>query len=273
MKLREGLAHPFQWLGSRPRFASLSALVAACLVVRPWGDFPLNDDWQYAVVAKRFSEQRELVIDVPVAPSLVGQALLSFPVLRLAGFSHVAARALTLSLAALLLIAIDQVLRAAKTQEQVRAFFLVTLALSPFYFYLANTFMTEIYGLLPAMAAAEVWLRDRERGPSLSWPAVLGASALCGFAYWTRQFSALVLPALVFATAISLLVEHGLGKKSWRAVPQLFASLMVLAGCVWAHSAWAQATQNARPEQQSFAQIFAFDADLWKMQPGIFLLY
>ena len=48
-------------------------MITLAIVVGPWGDYPLNDDWQYARPLKTLAETGRLHIDVPVAPSLVGQ--------------------------------------------------------------------------------------------------------------------------------------------------------------------------------------------------------
>ena len=55
---------------------SAFVFLVAC-VVGPWGNYPINDDWQYAHVAKQLAQTGRLTVDVPIAPALVGQVVLS----------------------------------------------------------------------------------------------------------------------------------------------------------------------------------------------------
>ena len=54
-------------------------LFTAAWLVSPWGNYPVNDDWQYARIVKRLAESGRFVIDVDIAPSLVGQVWLTAP--------------------------------------------------------------------------------------------------------------------------------------------------------------------------------------------------
>src|SRR5437868_10109144 len=87
---------------------ALFAVVVVC--VWPWGDFPLNDDWQYAWIAKRFAETGRYVVDVPIAPTLVGQSLIVAPLIRLLGFSHTLLRLVTLTLSGVSLVVLGRIL-------------------------------------------------------------------------------------------------------------------------------------------------------------------
>jgi hypothetical protein len=69
-----------------PIIWALLAYVAAILLIAPWGDFPLNDDWQYAHLAKKLVETGRYRVDVPIAPSTVGQSLLAAPFIKVFGF-------------------------------------------------------------------------------------------------------------------------------------------------------------------------------------------
>ena len=72
------------------------AIFGVCLVaIRPWGNYPLNDDWQYARASKMFAESGKIRIDTPVAPALVGQILLAYPIIRVLGMNHAFLRLLT----------------------------------------------------------------------------------------------------------------------------------------------------------------------------------
>ena len=67
--------------GERIRDWIISPLMPLCIVIvgvvlsRPWGEFPVNDDWQYAHIARTFADTGQIVIDRPIAPALVVQTI------------------------------------------------------------------------------------------------------------------------------------------------------------------------------------------------------
>src|SRR5437016_4307414 len=87
----------------RPMYLVAALCIAVVCCVWPWGNYPLNDDWQYAWIAKRFAETGRFVVDVPIAPTLVGQSVIAAPFIRLFGFSHTLLRGITLGLSGLCL--------------------------------------------------------------------------------------------------------------------------------------------------------------------------
>src|SRR5215475_10976604 len=87
------------------------AMFGVCLAaIRPWGNYPLNDDWQYARASKKFAETGKIRIDTPIAPALVGQMLIAYPVIRTFGMNHALLRAVTWGMAAIALFCIDRIL-------------------------------------------------------------------------------------------------------------------------------------------------------------------
>ena len=132
-----------------------------CLLTCPFGDFPLNDDWQYARLAQRFAQTGQYVVDVPIAPSVVGQSLLSYPIIKLLGFSHTALRGLTVFVSCSCIYALYLLFVEARVSRRISMLGLVCLVLSPMYAYLSLTYMTEIYGLVWGLWAAVIWIRNR----------------------------------------------------------------------------------------------------------------
>src|ERR1041385_102384 len=90
-----------------PCALTILALIAAWIVVRPWGDYALNDDWTYAHMAKHFAASGKLEIDVPLAPNGLGQAFVGGIAVKLFGFSHTVLRVLTMGVACVGLWAVD----------------------------------------------------------------------------------------------------------------------------------------------------------------------
>ena len=175
---------------------ALGIFGACLLAIQPWGNYPLNDDWQYARASRLFVETGQIRIDTPIAPALVGQMLMAYPVIRLFGMNHAFLRALTWAMAAIALFGVDRLLVIAGVTWRRRLFALVLLIVNPLFLYFSNTFMTELYGFTPALLAAVVYFESRRRGAiGLSW--WIAVAVLSIFAFWTRQFAASVFPAIV----------------------------------------------------------------------------
>ena len=253
-------------LRRRPWLLSFALFAAAALLAAPWGNFPVNDDWQYARTAKHFAETGHFVIDTEVAPALFGQSLLAFPVIRLFGFSHLALRLLTLLLGLLLLWCTDALLAAASATARARLCAGATLALNPLAFYLHTTFMTEAYGLAPTLVAAVLWLRCRRT----AWLALL-VGALCAFGFWTRQYSVVALPALAVA---SLVRGHREGRPFRETVLELLPALAAGGALAAAWFPWVHWTGNYRPEFASpLSQLTRFSPQVWLLMGGIAAVY
>jgi len=261
----------------QPWRVAVLVFIAAAALCRPWGNYPLNDDWQYARTAKTFAATGRIVVDTPVAPALVGQTLLAAPILRLFGFSHTALRLLTLGLAALGLWCVDRLLRHAGSRAGVRLAALVVLAFNPLFFYLGATFMNEIYGHVPALLAAVLWFAGRRRarpdGPAVGAGAALLAGALMGAAFWTRQSGVVWFAALAVSALLPIVLE-----KEWhrlrRSLPPLFAGAALCGLMVALYFPWTRATGNVRPQfTVPLAALATFDGRAWVTQTIVFVAY
>ncbi len=226
------------WIAS-PGIPIVLALIGIA-IVRPWGNFPINDDWQYAHIADTFAKTGEIHIDRPIAPALVVQTILGGTLLRITGTSHVALRALTLVLSMLGLVLIDLLLRHATIGRWRRCLVLMLVAFNPVGFVCSLSFMTEIYGTVPALAAAVIWLRAKD-GEAPTLLRALLATSFAALAYLTRQFSGLILPALVGASLLGLWLR---GERRLRQfVPHAAGLLFFVAVCA-VHWLWNKASQN-----------------------------
>lgn len=88
----------------------LALFAVLILVVRPWGDYPLNDDWIYARILKRFTETGKFVLDHDTGAAFLGQGLIASLMVRIFGFSHTHLRLLTMAFSGLLLFVIWRLL-------------------------------------------------------------------------------------------------------------------------------------------------------------------
>jgi hypothetical protein len=251
-----------------PFMCAIVFLLALVACIGPWSELPLNDDWQYAHFAKSFAERGSFAVDVPVAPSVVGQSLIAWPVIRILGFSHLALRLLTLVLSGLILLEVDYLLALGAVAAGVRFVALCTLVANPLFLHLSTTFMTENYGYFVALLAACIWFRGR-RSDSASLGVV--AAAVAGLSFWIRQFSALVFPALILAEWI----VDGARLKSGRAIALRRApAILVWVAIVALYFPWARATGNFTSQfSQPLAQILKPDLGAIFLESGVYLFY
>ncbi|MDX2008624.1 MAG: hypothetical protein SFW67_00455 [Myxococcaceae bacterium] len=263
----------------RPWLTTTVLVALSWLVVGPWGDYSLNDDWTYAHLAKRIAATNEVKIDVPIAPNAVGQALLGAGWVKLFGFNHMHLRLLTFLLSTLGLWTLDRLLSVATRDSRVRLAASLLLAFNPIYYYSTASFMNELYGWIPPLLGAALYLWDRHRVDALGaeravtpWvPPVAGL--IIGLGFWTRQFGVLVFPALLGATLVSLAVARR-WKAMVRTLPWAILGLVLLGGAIWAYFEWAKATGNYRPEfAVRITNLARIDANNWVMQSGSVLVY
>jgi hypothetical protein len=243
--------------------------VVVILIVRPWGDFPLNDDWQYARVTKALAETGRFQLDVKIAPSLVAQAYLAAPFVRLFGFSHTLLRLLTMALALVLLRAIDRILTFGGASRPVRLLGSTLLIVNPIFLNVALSFMTEIWGYVLALSAAWIWFAERTRRgdrvgePIVSWRTGMLVALLVGASFWVRQFCVAVFLPLWLASVLARLLRC-----DWRSVvrslPAAVTSCSCFAGLVFGYFYWARASGNYRPEFHSRLEaVWRFDSRVW----------
>jgi hypothetical protein len=231
----------------------------------------------YSRVLAKWLESGIFAIDTPIAPSLVGQSVMAWPVARLFGFSYLTLRLYTLALAALGLWAIDRILRIADVPASLRLAALLTLGMNPLYFYFGASYMTELYGYVPALIGAVLWLGERRRCGDAGtvarpWLAV-ACGALIGATFWTRQYCALVFPALLGATGLPLLF-----RRDWQRIraslPAVLAGGAVWGAIVLAYFPWALTTGNYNQFfHYPLAKMRHLAPSAWLLQPGICLTY
>lgn len=238
---------------THPLFVITAFYLIVVGLVRPWGDFPLNDDWQYARVAKHLAETGRFEVDVSIAPSLVGQSYLAAALIRLFGFSHTLLRVLTMVLTVVLLWTLDSILRIVGARRSDRMLGCALLVLNPIFLHLSFSYMTEVYGYLVAFLAVWLWFAHRKRfgdtigKPIASIPVCLGVATLVGVSFWFRQFCVAVLPALFGSSLIIRAI-----RRDWqgiaRSIPRLLLSSICFICVVLSYFVWAKATGNYRPE-------------------------
>jgi hypothetical protein len=175
----------------RRALAVLLALhLAIVALVQPRGDFPLNDDWAYAHSVQWLLAEGRIRLSDWVGMNLVPQTLAGGLVVSVAGFSFEALRHLTQAIAVLAMAAAYFWFRAARLAPGSALVATAALVAFPAWPVLANSYMTDLYGLALALPAATLFLRALEE----PWRnGIVTATALSAVGVLERQVI-LVLP-------------------------------------------------------------------------------
>src|SRR3990172_4055803 len=117
--------------------AITAAWVAMALLVRPSGDFPLNDDWMYGWTVRSLVTEGTLRILPVTSPTLLAQALWGALFCLPFGFSFTALRISTLTLGLAGVLAVYLILREAGFGRRGATLGAMTVAVNPIYFVLS----------------------------------------------------------------------------------------------------------------------------------------
>jgi len=163
-----------------------AAFWCALLLLRPFADIPLNDDWQYAYSVRHILEGGGMRLSDMSSPTVVVQAFWGAFVCRLLGYGYGALRFSTMLLAWAGVLSFHRLLRGAGLGRGVAAASALLLAFNPLFFILTSSFMTDVNFLSLALAALWVSRLGLEKAPPDAKRLVLG-SCLAALAYGVRQ--------------------------------------------------------------------------------------
>lgn len=197
------------------KYAAAGIFLLFCASLAPWAyDFPLNDDWAYALAARTLAETGRLALSdwgsSTQLPHVITGALFS----KVFGFSFSALRLATLLAAAGAVFFFVKILDELEVAPFEKLAAALVLALNPLFLVLANSFMTDCHYLFWMLAAVYFYMRNL-KAPE-NGAALLAAGACAAAAYLTRQLG-LALPA-AFTLALYLR-----GRLNWRSLAAAWA--------------------------------------------------
>ena len=172
---------------------SLCALwILMSVLVNPIGDFPLNDDWRYALGVKSILDVGRFELPSPEAPNVFAQAYWGALFCLPSGFSFTALRFSTLTLGGAGICALYLLILETGGNRMTALLGSLTLAVNPLYFGLAHTFMTDVPFVVLVITALWLFVRGFRREERVS---LLAGILVALFTILIRQFALLLLLA------------------------------------------------------------------------------
>lgn len=211
--------------------------IVLLLVISPLGDYPVNDDWAYAQIVRRFVETGVYDLGFWPGMSLLSHILWGSLFCKIFGFSFTVLRIATLCLAILgSVVFLGLVKELLGDDPWSRRIALATLVFNPFFVLLSFSYMTDVpfltFVLLSLLFFKKAFEKDRYR----DWALALLFSII---AILTRQL-ALIFP-LVFS--LVLLLKFRDGKHALLAIGIVSVSFLSLYG----YTSYMEATVGLPP--------------------------
>jgi len=181
----------------------------------PWAfDFPLNDDWAYAMASRTLADTGRLALCDWGSSTQVLHVITGALCSKIFGFSFAALRTVNILVAAGALFLFVKLLDEFEIGAFEKLAAGLTLAFSPLYLVLANSFMTDIHYFFWMTGAVYFYVRNLKNPDDRA--ALVWAGAFAAAAYLTRQL-AIALPA---AFTVTLLFQ---GRLKWRGLAATWA--------------------------------------------------
>jgi hypothetical protein len=189
---------------------ALALFAAAIVIVDPRGNFPLDDDWDFAIATWRFAESGVFRFTPFTAVSLRLQVLWGALWALLFGQSFTVLRVSTLFLSAATIVVFHRFLRQLPLAPRWRTLALFSLIAHPIFFWSSFTYMTQVPYLFLSVVAMAAFYRG-VRDESVGWM-VAGALAAVG-SFFIRQTGVVnAVPPLV---ALVLLRQAGSARRTF----------------------------------------------------------
>lgn len=171
----------------------------AILIVRPIGEFPINDDWAYSKNVYNLTENGKFVVDTWPAMNLISQTLYGSIFTSVFGFSYTLLRFSILLLALVATIVVFRIVAILSVNNGFLAFVVAgCFCFNVLFFPLAFTFMTDVFFMSFMIFAIYQSLQYTRTGSYVSYT---GFIFFCVVAVLNRQHG-LILPLLITGAVI-----------------------------------------------------------------------
>jgi hypothetical protein len=203
------------------RGAELALIVviaaAAIALVRPIGDFPLDDDENCAIAATNFANHHRFEFAIDTTPPLRAQAVWGAAWIWMFGQSFNVLRASTIALALITLIIINLLLSDLPPVPRIVA----TLAFffNPIFFWSTHTFMTEVPYVFVCALSLYCFLQALKR-ESYRW--LIAGCVAVAISWWIRQGIINIVPPIVL-----LALQRERLMKRWRSFLAICVAVLI----------------------------------------------
>ena len=165
--------------------AIVAIFAAAIAFINPRGNFPLNDDWDFALATWRFAKSGQFQFTAFTAVSLRAQVLWGALWTRIFGESFNVLRMSTIVLAAATLVIVHRTLLRAGVPRFGRITASLALGFHPIFLWSSCTFMTEVPFVFASSVALYAFIRAFEDDDGSAW--IVAACAATMTACFVRQ--------------------------------------------------------------------------------------
>ncbi len=170
----------------------LTIWTAAVAFLNPRGNFPIDDDWDFAIATWRFAETGHFHFTAFTAVSLRAQVLWGALWTRMLGESFDVLRLSTLILGAATLLVVHRILLRAGAPPAARIVATLALGFHPIFLWSSCTFMTEVPFVFASSVAIFCFIRGAD-DDALGW--TLAGCAAAMTACFVRQTGVTLLVA------------------------------------------------------------------------------
>jgi 4-amino-4-deoxy-L-arabinose transferase-like glycosyltransferase len=210
------------------------------LLIRPAGEFPLNDDWVYAQAVKHLIDEGEIKYNDIPAMSLVAQTLWGGLFCKLFGFSFTVLRISTLVMGLAGLIATYFLLAGSGINKKLSLAGTLIICVNPLFFSLSATFMTDIPFYTFSVLSILFFTKCFKKWSTITL--VLG-TLFAVLAALTRQPGVLIPVAFV----VAVLVQRERVKFFYSLIPVIITAISLMAWTKWMEA------HHTLPEQYGHA--------------------
>ena len=179
-------------------------MVLELIIIRPYGNYPVLDDWQPALAVLEFVGSGKIFYPEYLTAFSLPQILWGIIASSVFGFSFVALRVSTIFFAWGCLYFTYAFLRENKFSQKISVAATSLLLASPFFIFLSFTFMSDVPALFFLLGALFFFSRGFRRG---HYPSLALGALFSGIGFFTRQFDILIAIAAMliyfFGTSLS----------------------------------------------------------------------
>lgn len=187
-----------------PLNIAIAVYVLSVLILKPWGNFPISDDFFYLTQVKAFS-MGVFIKSALIDPTFILQAFIGLIWGKVFGITYVSLRVLTVIFSILCIVGVDKILSFFNVRKSIKTLSLVLVAFIPQFYACSLTFMSENYFLSFILFSLYNFLLFTKTNKNKY---LLIASILGGLSMMIRQYG-----VVLFITYLSVYIMTSLSSK------------------------------------------------------------